>query len=110
MHARSLPQFCQHRSIFLALLIAGLLAPSARAGASSDGPLDAQEEIAFRQATRAVSPSLVRIQTVGGVDRVAGRLAGTAATTGVVVSDDGWIVSSAFNFISKPQAHFGPLG
>ena len=104
MCARSLPQFCQHRSIFLAVLIAGLLAPSARAGASSDGPLDAQEEIAFRQATRAVSPSLVRIQTVGGVDRVAGRLAGTAATTGVVVSDDGWIVSSAFNFISKPTS------
>ena len=48
--------------------------------------------------------SLVRIQTVGGVDRVGGMLAATAATTGVVVSEDGWIVSSAFNFISKPTS------
>ena len=56
-----------------------------------------------RRAVR-LAPSLVRIQTVGGVDRVGGRLAATAATTGVVVSDDGWIVSSAFNFVSKPTS------
>jgi serine protease Do len=104
MHDRPRPQFTKHRSIILAALLAGLLLPSARALGSSDGPLEAQEESAFRQAARAVSRSLVRIQTVGGVDRVAGRLAGTAATTGVVVSDDGWIVSSAFNFISKPTS------
>ncbi len=30
-------------------------------------------------------------------------LTGTAATTGVVVSEDGYLVSSAFNFISKPS-------
>src|SRR5580692_2345073 len=85
-------------------LVATLLMTSARVWGSSDGSLDSQEEEAFRQAARAVAPSLVRIQTVGGVDRVAGRLAATAATTGVVVSEDGWIVSSAFNFISKPSS------
>lgn len=71
---------------------------------AADVPLDLQEEEAFRQAVRRLAPSLVRIQTVGGVDRVGNMLAATAATTGVVVSDDGWIVSSAFNFISKPTS------
>ena len=87
-----------------ATLLASLLVTSARAWGSLDGSLDSQEEEAFRQAARAVAPSLVRIQTIGGVDRVAGMLAATAATTGVVVSEDGWIVSSAFNFISKPSS------
>src|SRR5580700_3891455 len=87
-----------------ATLVATLFVMSARVWGSSDGSLDTQEEVAFRQGARAVAPSLVRIQTIGGVDRVAGMLAATAATTGVVVSEDGWIVSSAFNFISKPSS------
>jgi serine protease Do len=87
-----------------ATLTMTLVVTSTRVWASPDGQLDAQEEEAFRQAARALAPSLVRIQTIGGVDRVAGMLAATAATTGVVVSEDGWIVSSAFNFISKPSS------
>jgi serine protease Do len=90
-------------TISAAVIVTLFLVPGSTRG-FSDGPLDAQEEDAFRQATRSVAPSLVRIQTVGGVDRVDGRLAATAATTGVVVSDDGWIVSSAFNFIAKPTS------
>src|ERR1700722_3057564 len=86
-----------------ALLLATLLS-APRGGALAQVPLDLQEEEAFRQAVRHLAPSLVRIQTVGGVDRVGGMLAGTAATTGVIVSDDGWIVSSAFNFIAKPTS------
>jgi serine protease Do len=94
--------FLQRSAVLGAL--ATFLLTSAPVWGSSDGPLDVQEEQAFRQATRALAPSLVRIQTIGGVDRVAGMLAATAATTGVVVSEDGWIVSSAFNFISKPSS------
>ena len=85
-----------------ALLLATLLLR--RQAGRAQVPLDLQEEEAFRQAVRHLAPSLVRIQTVGGVDRVGGMLAATAATTGVVVSEDGWIVSSAFNFISKPTS------
>jgi serine protease Do len=103
MHARSNAPFSAPFTLRAALVVTALLS-SATAWGFADGPLDAQEEAAFRQAARALAPSLVRIQTVGGVDRVAGRLAATAATTGVVVSDDGWIVSSAFNFISKPSS------
>src|SRR5215475_1177264 len=103
MHALSNGPFSRRLALRAALVVMAL-ATAAPAWGFGDGPLDAQEEAAFRQAVRALAPSLVRIQTVGGVDRVAGRLAATAATTGVVVSEDGWIVSSAFNFVSKPSS------
>ncbi|HTI51302.1 MAG TPA: hypothetical protein VL475_10135, partial [Planctomycetaceae bacterium] len=66
--------------------------------------LEAQEEQAFRQAAGQVTPSLVRIETVGGLERVGQVLTGTGPTTGVVVSPDGYIISSAFNFASKPAS------
>jgi serine protease Do len=67
-------------------------------------PLDELEEQAFKQAAAIASPSMVRIQTVGGIDRVGDVLTVTGPTTGVIVSEDGYIVSSAFNFISKPTS------
>ena len=87
--------FCSQSSFFAAAVRS--------AQASSERPVDAAEEQAFRRAAASVGKSVVRIQTVGGVDRVGGMLTGTAATTGVVVSEDGYLVSSAFNFISKPS-------
>ncbi len=96
-------------AVSIAALAIALLA-SGPAWSFSDDSLPGQEEAAFRQAARGLTPSLVRIQTVGGVDRVNGMLAATAATTGVVVSDDGWIISSAFNFISKPSSILVQLG
>ena len=87
----------------LFFVAAGLLPAARPARASSERFLDAAEEQAFRRAALSVGKSVVRIQTVGGVDRVGGMLTGTAATTGVVVSEDGFIVSSAFNFVSKPS-------
>jgi serine protease Do len=95
----------RHSAQFCALLVAaaGLLAVARPARASSEPSLDVAEEQAFRRAALSVGKSVVRIQTVGGVDRVGQMLTGTAATTGVVVSDDGFIVSSAFNFVSKPS-------
>lgn len=65
--------------------------------------LEAKEEQAFQQATALVSPSVVKIETVGGLDRVSGQLTATGPTTGVIVAADGWIISSAFNFAAKPE-------
>jgi serine protease Do len=67
-------------------------------------PLAEREEQAFQRAVAFVEPSVVRIQTVGGLDRVGGILANTGPTTGVVVSENGYILSSAFNFVSKPSS------
>ena len=75
-----------------------LLAPSS----ISAQEFEAREEAALRQAAAIVAPSLVKIETVGGLDRVQEVLLGTGPTTGVVVGADGYIISSAFNFLSRP--------
>ncbi len=66
--------------------------------------LDALEERAFKQAAALVDRSIVQIVTVGGLDNVGQLLIGDGPTTGVIVSKDGYIVSSSFNFVGKPTA------
>lgn len=77
-------------------------------------PLSAQEEIgaleeaAIRDAVKNVASSVVRIETIGGLTQLgSGRskiLAGTGPTTGVMLTKDGYIISSAFNFAQKPTS------
>lgn len=69
---------------------------------AEDESLDFQEELAFKQAVAVVAPAVVRIETVGGLDRIGDRLLGNGPTTGLVVGADGWIMTSSFNFIGKP--------
>lgn len=62
---------------------------------------------AFRLAAEEVRPSLVTIESFGGVSAVQGRIGGIRKqgegnTTGVLISDDGHIVTSTFNFIQLP--------
>jgi len=59
-------------------------------------------ERAIVAATDRVAPSLVRIETLGGLDKVGAVLIGTGPTTGMIVGKDGLIISSAFNFAQKP--------
>jgi serine protease Do len=66
--------------------------------------LDQLEEQAFKAAVAKIAPAVVQIQTFGGLDRVGETLTGTGPTTGVIVSEDGEIISSAFAFASKPAA------
>ena len=63
-----------------------------------------QEEQAIRAAIAHVAPSVVKIETIGGLERVGQVLVSTGPTTGLVVSDDGYIISSAFNFIQQPSS------
>ncbi len=62
------------------------------------------EQRAFRAAVNRVAPSVVRIETVGGTDRVGRVLFGAGPTTGLVFTPDGYIVSSAFNFLNRPAS------
>jgi serine protease Do len=72
--------------------------------AESRAALEAREEQVFKQAAAVATPSLVRIETVGGLDRVGQVLTATGPTTGVIASSDGFIISSAFNFASRPAS------
>lgn len=66
--------------------------------------LDALEQQAMQSAVDRVAASVVRIETVGGLEKVRGVLFGTGPTTGLVVSPDGYIISSAFNFAQRPTS------
>ncbi|HZZ27720.1 MAG TPA: PDZ domain-containing protein [Pirellulales bacterium] len=49
-----------------------------------------------------IAPSVVRIETLGGLETIGNLLVGTGPTTGLIVSSDGYIISSAFNFVQQP--------
>lgn len=88
-------------TVALFLWVQGNAAECPAAPPSAD--LEAKEEQAFQQATALVAPSVVKIETVGGLDRVSGQLTASGPTTGVIVAADGLIISSAFNFAAKPE-------
>jgi len=62
------------------------------------------EQQALRAATDLVADSVVQIRTVGGLDRVGRTLLSQGPTTGLIVTEDGYIVSSAFNFVGQPTS------
>jgi serine protease Do len=66
---------------------------------------DAEEQLqkAVQEAVSAVAPSVVRIETFGGLEKVGAVRIGDGPTTGVVVSPEGHVLSSAFNFVQKPS-------
>lgn len=90
-----------------ALIGACVLAPTSRAQAQD---LDDLQEQAIKAAVRQVAPSVVQIETSGGTDiisagpRGAMIRKGIGPTSGLIVSPDGYIVSSAFNFANKPSS------
>jgi serine protease Do len=90
---------CQSISLLLVLLPLSL----AR-GQQEELSLDAQEQLAIRRAVEVASPSVVRIETIGGLEQVGQLLIGEGPTSGVVVSADGYILSSAFNFVHQPTS------
>jgi S1-C subfamily serine protease len=97
-------------SFVLAALLVGV-APLTRSAADDD--LGAAQEKAMKAAVARVAPSVVQIETSGGTDVVGtgpGQIRkGVGPTTGLVVSADGYIISSAFNFANKPSAIFVAL-
>ena len=62
------------------------------------------EELAMKAAVQRVAPAVVRIETFGGQQRVGDFVVSEAPTSGLAVGADGYVVSSAFNFIQKPSA------
>jgi S1-C subfamily serine protease/predicted esterase len=101
------------RSAEILTLIAFLIPASMLAAQPTSGlDLDNAQEAAMKAAVAKVAPCVVQIETSGGSDLI-GRGAigqqirkGTGPTTGLIISPDGYIVSSAFNFANKPSAIF----
>src|SRR5262249_6864157 len=80
------------------------LATAQDAAPPSEGILLAPK--AFRVAAAKVQPSLVRIEGFGGIaagsDGGGYQQPGEGPTTGLVISPDGYIITSTFNFLRKP--------
>ncbi len=72
--------------------------------ASGQQDLTGLEEEAMQAAAQRVAPAVVRLETLGGVEQIGGKLLGAGPTTGLIVSEDGYILSSAFSFVGKPTS------
>jgi S1-C subfamily serine protease/enterochelin esterase-like enzyme len=101
----------QATRVALLVGLCGLAAASLRAQ-PRDADVDGLEEKAMKTAVQRVAPSVVQIETTGGTDVIPtgqqGEMIrkGVGPTTGLVVSADGFIISSAFNFADKPAQIF----
>lgn len=52
----------------------------------------------------AVVPYLVRIETIGGYEKVSGEWANEGTSTGVLIDQEGHVITGAFNFLHDPTA------
>ncbi|MFH5804086.1 trypsin-like peptidase domain-containing protein [Alienimonas sp. DA493] len=87
------------------LLAVPLFAALACAGQTGDPEaLVAKEEAAFQAVAAAVGPSVVRVETLGGVDTADGRLLASGPSTGTVVRADGLILTSTENLAGNPTS------
>ena len=114
-------------NLFVAVLIAGAFAATALGqapGSRPDPRIEAEGRAAnnrqtsslvrgtllapkaFRAAAAKIHPSMVRIEGFGGiasgVDGGGYQAPGAGPTTGLIISADGYIVTSTFNFLRKP--------
>lgn len=62
------------------------------------------EEKAITAAAAKVAPSVVRIETVGGLEKVGKVLVATGPSTGLIVDSEGYVISSAYSFVQKPTS------
>src|SRR5947207_11732244 len=105
--------FAQPKQVSMIVLAwLGLSVLPAAAQALKPGELDAAQEKVIKEAVQKVSPCVVQIETSGGTDIISSGTRGPQVrkgigpTTGVIVSADGYVISSAFNFANKPTDIF----
>ena len=62
------------------------------------------EAQAMKSAVARIAPSVLRIETFGNQQRAGSPLTNSRITSGVAVSEEGHILSSAFQFAGKPSS------
>ena len=95
-----------------ALALLAVLALAISGTARAQNVNDANEK-AVKVVAGQVAPCVVKIETAGGLNAVGGGKKdgpivrrGIGPTTGLIVSPDGYVISSAFNFANKPTDIF----
>lgn len=92
------------RQLAVVMLYAALPIVAAAGQDAASPPLAAREEAALRAAADRVADSVVQIRTIGGLDTAGPAALTMGPTTGLVISADGYILSSAFNFLQQPAS------
>src|SRR5438034_479756 len=106
---------CRYVRSLMPLLACLALAGSARAAEPAAVDLNDLQEQALKAAVAKVAPCVVQINTSGGADTIAAGPRGATfrkalgPTTGFIIGADGYVISSAFNFVNKPSAIFVAL-
>ncbi|MCI0704506.1 MAG: PDZ domain-containing protein [Planctomycetia bacterium] len=105
----------QTRRLWVAFVAALVMASPATAQDKKENKPDVNEatEKAMKTASAHVAPSVVKIETAGGAEVIpvkkgapGGIRKGVGPTTGMIVSSDGYIITSSFNFAHKPTDIF----
>ena len=67
---------------------------------------DAQGDLtdAVRAAIETAAPAVVRIETFGGLEKVGDVLVSSGPSTGLVLSEDGFVLCSAYSFAQQPTS------
>ncbi|MCH8044260.1 MAG: PDZ domain-containing protein, partial [Planctomycetes bacterium] len=88
------------------LLMICLFVLLGKSASGADEPIDIGqlEEQALKAAVDRVAPCVVRIETIGGLLREGRHVFSSGPTTGLIVSADGHIISSAAAFARKPTS------
>ena len=77
--------------------------------AVADDDLIALQQDAIRAAADTIKGSVVQIETLGSLESSNALVSG-GPSTGLIISADGYIVSSAFSFVQKPNSILVSLG
>ena len=100
----------------VAVVLLAIVAPTR---ADDDKDVNAAEERAMKSAAAIVAPTVVKIETAGGLEVIGGGkkpgpgapptpgiARGTGPTTGLIVDPAGFVITSSFNFANKPTDIF----
>lgn len=67
-------------------------------------PIDELEQYAFQQATAFAQGSVVSVETFGGQEIVNQQVQAAGPSSGTILTEDGWIITSMFQFRSQPAS------
>ncbi|MFI4875788.1 MAG: PDZ domain-containing protein [Blastopirellula sp. JB062] len=96
-------------SSFVSLSLVLTTLASLSAVSRADDDLNTLEQKALREAVEIVAPSVIQIETVGGLEKVGDQLAGGGPCSALVVSADGYLLSSGYNFVHEPTSILASL-
>ncbi|QDU56054.1 S1C family serine protease [Aeoliella mucimassa] len=86
----------------LPMLLIALITSLLVADASRGQSLEQLEQQAIREAIERVQPAVVQLQIIGGADQVGGVTMASGPSTGVLLSSDGYVVTSRYRFEPMP--------